>query len=355
MILSERIFFFKYSNRNWTETEDQFLKLFINKYGWNQWKKISSLFFRKTPTFCMKRWWSWVNPDVKKSKWNIMEDKKLNLIHMNIIFRFNMIFFILNRNSPQCLFRFRFIQIARKIFNNQKSKMKKLFFGLNSFAFNSCSNQVIVFYEKTLNYNNIDYLKTKLRYINKNNKKDFKNKYTFTAKKIFQFSNVNCKFYYSKFPKIYDSFVKFIKMNYIFKIFQANLIDFKKNDIIKNVFILFLKQNGSFLNLFIQNYEFFLFKKKKKIQTAQIQVRIWGRILSKLCLQIMEKIKLIFFFYYWNFFFNDYIVFLLKNYKTIFFELNYYQFDFHYKIIVFNFLKTFSLERLHKVILIKLN
>ena len=353
MLLPERILFFKINNRNWTETEDQFLKLFINKYGWNQWKKISSLFFHKSPTFCMKRWWSWANPDIKKSKWNIIEDKKLNLIHMKIIFRFNMFSFILKRNSWQCLFRFRFIQIARKIFNNKKSKIKKLFSFIDNFAFNLFSNQIIVFHEKILDYNSIDYLKTKLRYINKNNKKNFKNKYKVKPIKNLQNSNVNCKFYFSKFQKVYDDFVKFLKMNFIYKNFQTILTNFKKSNIIKNIFTLFLKRKRLSLSLFIQNYEIFLFKKNKTIQHAEIQLKKSDRILLKLCLQNIKKIKLIFFIYYRNYFINHYVVCILKKFKTIFFELNWC--DFQYKIIVFNFLETFLLEHLHKVISIQIN
>jgi hypothetical protein len=347
LTIPERILFFKFNNSNWSEMEDQFLKLFINKYGWNQWKKISSLFFGKTPAICMKRWWSWINPDVKKSRWNIIEDKKLNLFHIKFIYRFDIISLILKRNLLQCFFRFRFIQIARKIFKNQKKKKK--------IVFNSSSNQNIVFYEKTLDYKNIDYLKTKLRYLNKNTKKNFKNKYTIKLIKNLENSNVDYKTNYFKPPKLCDQFFNFTKLIFIFKIFQTRLVDLNKSDVNINAFIILLKQNGFFFSLFIPNYEFFWLGEKRKNLSERIQVNTYGQIFLKLCLHIIKRIKLNFFDYHWFCFIKDFIVCSLEKFKRIVFDLNYHHFNLVCKIIAFNFYETFWLERLHNINLQHLN
>ncbi|KAG9390106.1 cell division cycle 5-related protein [Carpediemonas membranifera] len=61
----------------WTSTEDEVLKAAVAKYGTNQWQRIASLIRTKTAKLCKARWYSWLDPTIKKTDWKSEEEQKL--------------------------------------------------------------------------------------------------------------------------------------------------------------------------------------------------------------------------------------------------------------------------------------
>ena len=86
----------------WKNSEDEILKAAVMKYGLNQWSRISSLLVRKSARQCKERWYEWLDPGIKKTKWVKEEDEKL--LHLAKIFpcQWRTIAPIVGRTPSQC-------------------------------------------------------------------------------------------------------------------------------------------------------------------------------------------------------------------------------------------------------------
>jgi pre-mRNA-splicing factor CDC5/CEF1 len=87
----------------WKNSEDEILKAAVMKYGLNNWSRVASLLLRKSPKQCKARWYSWVDPHVKKTEWTREEEEKL--LHLAKLFpcQWNTIAPIVGRTAYQCL------------------------------------------------------------------------------------------------------------------------------------------------------------------------------------------------------------------------------------------------------------
>ncbi|XP_067633679.1 cell division cycle 5-related protein-like isoform X1 [Eurosta solidaginis] len=85
----------------WRNTEDEILKAAVMKYGKNQWSRIASLLHRKSAKQCKARWYEWLDPSIKKTKWSREEDDKF--LHFVGGERFNIF---------QVLFRYWMVNMA---------------------------------------------------------------------------------------------------------------------------------------------------------------------------------------------------------------------------------------------------
>jgi hypothetical protein len=144
---------------NWTVAEDQLLKYAIKRYGFHQWRKITTLFFgSKHPNDCRIRWFYWLDPTLKTTiTWSKKEDQRLILFHNFSIdllekktnttaiqgeknpnkkknnqprfFSFFSFFHgrgLLKRNPRQCFFRSMFLQKLIQTVLHRKKKKKWL-------------------------------------------------------------------------------------------------------------------------------------------------------------------------------------------------------------------------------------
>lgn len=59
---------------NWVEDEDQKLRELVSKYGAKNWKKISTHFNSRTDVQCLHRWQKVLNPKLVKGPWTQEED-----------------------------------------------------------------------------------------------------------------------------------------------------------------------------------------------------------------------------------------------------------------------------------------
>ncbi|ELP94864.1 transcription factor MYB23, putative [Entamoeba invadens IP1] len=87
----------------WRNTEDEVLKAAVMKYGKNEWARISSLITSKSPQQCKARWYSWLDPSIKKTEWTSTEEEKL--LHLVKIFpsQWQTISKSVGRTSAQCI------------------------------------------------------------------------------------------------------------------------------------------------------------------------------------------------------------------------------------------------------------
>nr|UXY87487.1 cell division cycle 5-like protein [Cryptomonas sp.] len=199
MIVKKLIFFLSLNNNLWTLAEDEFLKFFVKKYGLYKWYKISTIFLYKTQQDCIHRWYYWVSSRIKKTIWNRFEDKKLVLMIKNFQSQWNAISFFLGRNYIQCVFRFILFQYSKKFLENQIINTKKNAFFYNNTLTKSklCSN--IRFIRTMFIRENLNYLKIKLRCINRSKKKNFKKLPKFKKKNSFTISNLSLYNYHCTF------------------------------------------------------------------------------------------------------------------------------------------------------------
>merc|ERR1712226_1237388 len=88
----------KYRGRNFKSCSDE--------YGLNQWARIASLMNRKSAKQCKRRWYEWLDPNIKKTHWNRNEDEKL--LHLVKLFpmQWQTISPIVGRTPIQCLERY---------------------------------------------------------------------------------------------------------------------------------------------------------------------------------------------------------------------------------------------------------
>ncbi|BFU18973.1 myb family DNA-binding domain containing protein [Entamoeba histolytica HM-1:IMSS-B] len=87
----------------WRNTEDEVLKAGVMKYGKNEWARISSLIAGKSPQQCKARWYSWLDPSIKKTEWTSTEEEKL--LHLIKIFpsQWQTISKSVGRTPAQCI------------------------------------------------------------------------------------------------------------------------------------------------------------------------------------------------------------------------------------------------------------
>jgi len=250
MSIQNNIFSYNCKNKNWTKIEEQFLKIFVNKYGSSNWKKISYLFFHKNSADCLKRWWYWINPVIKKSKWDKIEDKKISLIQMRIFFRFSIIFIILRRSNLQVYFRLKFIQKARQFFRGLVQKNIDIDNENCNYIRNNLVQNVL-FYSTILKYGRLNYVKIKLNFINKNKKKyyshiihtNYLRNYNFLFKKYF---NNNKKIQYRPKKIVYLEIIFFLTF------YNSKMLEFDKL-VSLNIFYKVLKSNKIILYQLINN------------------------------------------------------------------------------------------------------
>jgi pre-mRNA-splicing factor CDC5/CEF1 len=109
----------------WRNTEDEILKAAVMKYGKNQWSRIASLLSRKSAKQCKERWYSWLDPSIKKTEWSREEEEKL--LHLAKIFptQWPTIAPLVGRTPAQCLQHYeKLLSAAQGI--DDESELKKL-------------------------------------------------------------------------------------------------------------------------------------------------------------------------------------------------------------------------------------
>ena len=87
----------------WKNTEDEILKVAVMKYGKNNWPRVASLLSRKTAKQCKDRWYSWLDPSIRKTDWSKEEEEKL--LHLAKIMpnQWRTIAPIIGRTAGQCI------------------------------------------------------------------------------------------------------------------------------------------------------------------------------------------------------------------------------------------------------------
>jgi hypothetical protein len=327
----------------WTQTEDSFLKFFINKYGLNKWKKFSSLFLNKTSGECMNRWLLWVNPLIKKYNWNRFEDKKLILIHIKKPFSLLNIAFLLNRNILQSFFRLKFILKANITIERLKKKLNEYL--TRKLVVPKNPSQNTYFEQKMSKQTNSIYEKLRLRFFNLCKKKDLKKKHIFTNK--LNLEVYKRFFFYEKEQKIILN--KFI---FNFKLYLVIVIDCKKKIKCKNFIFKKIKKGDFFIlkefyeyDLIFNNKKFYENKKNTPIFNLFSKISNIELIFSK---EAAEKF-LLYFFLEIN---CLYMTKIRKQFKLFCFVLV----DMNNKKLSKNFFfyhaNTFIIEKLHKLNLI---
>jgi len=89
----------------WNPNEDEILKISVLKFGLNNWEKISSCFFRRTPSNCKMRWYNWVDYRIKKFFWEDEEDRKVIFLGKKFKLNWRLISFFLRRSVTQSFVR----------------------------------------------------------------------------------------------------------------------------------------------------------------------------------------------------------------------------------------------------------
>ena len=90
----------------WSNIEDEILKAAVQKYGTNQWARVSSLLPRKTDLQAKARWNEWLDPTINKSAWTALEDKKLIDLTKLLPNQWRTIASSLGRTATQCIERY---------------------------------------------------------------------------------------------------------------------------------------------------------------------------------------------------------------------------------------------------------
>ncbi|KAI5960565.1 CEF1 [Candida pseudojiufengensis] len=90
----------------WTNIEDEILKAAVQKYGSNQWARVSSLLPKKTAQQAKSRWVEWLNPLINKSDWTPEQDKRLIEVHKVLPNQWRSISTIIGRTATQCVERY---------------------------------------------------------------------------------------------------------------------------------------------------------------------------------------------------------------------------------------------------------
>ncbi|KAI5951929.1 CEF1 [Candida jiufengensis] len=90
----------------WTNIEDEILKAAVQKYGTNQWARVSSLLPKKTAQQAKSRWVEWLNPLINKSDWTQEQDKRLIELHKILPNQWRSIASIIGRTATQCVERY---------------------------------------------------------------------------------------------------------------------------------------------------------------------------------------------------------------------------------------------------------
>ncbi|KAI3406812.2 CEF1 [Candida oxycetoniae] len=90
----------------WTNIEDEILKAAVQKYGINQWARVSSLLPKKTDLQAKARWNEWLDPTINKSSWSLKEDKRLLELTKLLPNQWRTIASVIGRTATQCIERF---------------------------------------------------------------------------------------------------------------------------------------------------------------------------------------------------------------------------------------------------------
>lgn len=93
----------------WTSIEDEILKAAVQKYGTNQWARVSSLLPKKTAAQAKSRWVEWLNPLISKSGWTSEQDKRLIELTRLLPNQWRSIASIIGRTATQCIERYQLL------------------------------------------------------------------------------------------------------------------------------------------------------------------------------------------------------------------------------------------------------
>ncbi|XP_044012402.1 cell division cycle 5-like protein [Aphidius gifuensis] len=93
----------------WKNTEDEFLKSSMMKYGKNQWSRIASVLHKKSAKQCKSRWYEWLDPSIKKTEWSREEDEKLLHTIKYMPTQWRTIAPMIGRTASQCLERYEYL------------------------------------------------------------------------------------------------------------------------------------------------------------------------------------------------------------------------------------------------------
>ncbi|XP_058810209.1 cell division cycle 5-related protein-like [Phymastichus coffea] len=113
----------------WCNLEDEILKAAVMKYGRNQLSRVESVQYRKSAKQCKARWTEWLNPNIKKTKWNSKEDEKLLHLAKLMPSQWTTIAKIVGDRTPsQCIERFKFLLNQGKIIkeDNNSNNFERL-------------------------------------------------------------------------------------------------------------------------------------------------------------------------------------------------------------------------------------
>ncbi|KAG5417548.1 CEF1 [Candida metapsilosis] len=108
----------------WTSIEDEILKAAVQKYGTNQWARVSSLLPRKTAAQAKSRWVEWLNPLINKTGWTSEQDKRLIELTRLLPNQWRSIASTLGRTATQCVERYQ--QLLDEASGNEGSNDLKL-------------------------------------------------------------------------------------------------------------------------------------------------------------------------------------------------------------------------------------
>lgn len=108
----------------WTNIEDEILKAAVQKYGTNQWARVSSLLPKKTATQAKSRWVEWLNPLINKTGWTSDQDKRLIELTRLLPNQWRSIGSIIGRTATQCVERYQ--QLIDEASGNDSSGDLKL-------------------------------------------------------------------------------------------------------------------------------------------------------------------------------------------------------------------------------------
>lgn len=69
----------KITNSKWTDEEDRLLALAVKKYGEKNWQQVANTLMSRTGQQALHRWRNTLNPNIKRGKWELVEDVYLTL------------------------------------------------------------------------------------------------------------------------------------------------------------------------------------------------------------------------------------------------------------------------------------
>lgn len=63
----------------WTDAENKILVEAVKRFGEKSWQQVASCLEGRTGQQCLHRWMKTLNPNIKRGKWTVAEDKQLSV------------------------------------------------------------------------------------------------------------------------------------------------------------------------------------------------------------------------------------------------------------------------------------